>query len=77
MPDEEDDGYHGDGDADTACTVDEDSDSDSDDCLTMVKRKPAKKSPVSDRSSLKRLERRGTNNSVGSTETAKKIVMEG
>jgi serine/threonine protein kinase len=76
LPDEEDDGYNGDKDPDMTCTMGDDSDSDSDEGLTMGKRKPAKKSPSGDKSGFKRLERRGTNNSVGSTETAKKVVME-
>ncbi|KAF4628092.1 hypothetical protein G7Y89_g10061 [Cudoniella acicularis] len=61
-------GYNGDG--DTVCTVD-DNDSDSDEGLTMTRRKPkAKAAPVSN------MPRRGTNASVSSTETAKKVTMD-
>ncbi|KUJ06603.1 kinase-like protein [Mollisia scopiformis] len=74
-PDEDDDGYNGDG--DTTFTA-EDEDSDSDEGLTMSRRKPKPKSPTTDvKAELKTHERRGTNASVGSTETAKKVVMEG
>jgi hypothetical protein len=75
LPDEEDDGYNGDKDPDMTFTLDDDSDSDSDEGLTMGKRRPTKSHMV-DRASFKKLERRDTNNSVGSTETAKKVVME-
>jgi len=60
-------GYDGDG--DTTLTADDDDDSDSDEGLTMTRRKkPAAKLSMS---------RRGTNASSGSTETAKKVAMEG
>jgi len=73
-PDEDDEGYNGDG--DTTFTADDDSDSD--EGLTMSRRKPKPKSPVTEfRPELNTLVRRGTNASVGSTETAKKVVMEG
>ncbi|KAL3420525.1 Serine/threonine-protein kinase ssp1 [Phlyctema vagabunda] len=51
--------------SDTAFTVDDD-DSDSDDGLTMARKKPKAKMPIA---------RRGTNASVGSTETAKKVFI--
>jgi serine/threonine protein kinase len=74
-PDEDDEGYNGDG--DTTFTADDD-DSDSDEGLTMSRRKPKPKSPVTEvRPELKTPGRRNTNASVGSTETAKKVVMEG
>jgi SNF1-activating kinase 1 len=57
-PDVDDDGYNGDGDPA------EENDEDSDEGLTMTRRKPKKKEGVV---------RRGTNASVGSTETAKKV----
>ncbi|KAE8448892.1 hypothetical protein EG329_008688 [Mollisiaceae sp. DMI_Dod_QoI] len=73
-PDEDDEGYNGDG--DTAFTAD-DSDSDSDEGLTMSRRKPkAKSSSPEVKLERRSLERRGTNASVGSTETAKKVIME-
>jgi [calcium/calmodulin-dependent protein kinase] kinase len=76
-PDEEDDeGYNGDG--DTTFTADDDDDSDSDEGLTMSRRKPKIQNPpslVEVKLERNKLERRGTNASVGSTETAKKIVM--
>jgi len=76
-PDEEDDeGYNGDG--DTTFTADDDDDSDSDEGLTMSRRKPKIQnppSPVEVKLERNKLQRRGTNASVGSTETAKKIVM--
>ncbi len=73
---DEDDGYHGDG--DTAHNFNDDSDSDSDEGLTMGKKKPLKKSPspIQDKIGFRKLERRGTNNSAGSTETAKKVLMD-
>lgn len=76
---DEDDGYNGDG--DTTFTADaEEDDSDSDEGLTMTRRKP-KSSTASDtppaKAVLRKLERRGTNASVGSTETAKKVVIDG
>jgi len=62
-------GYNGDG--DTTLTVDDDDDdSDSDEGLTMTRRKPAAKVGV-------QMARRGTNASVGSTDTAKKVDMDG
>jgi len=77
-PEADEEGYNGDGDA---YTVDGDDDSDSDEGLTMTRRKPKSKgisSPVLEsRASLRKLERRDTNNSVGSAETAKKMVLEG
>lgn len=70
-PDEDDEGYNGDG--DTTFTADDDDDSDSDEGLTMSRRKPKiQPQPAVER---KALERRGTNASVGSTETAKKVFM--
>jgi len=69
-PEVDDEGYNGDGD-----NVEED-DSDSDEGLTMTRRKPKPQSPVEGKLDLKKLERRGTNASVGSTETAKKVVMD-
>jgi [calcium/calmodulin-dependent protein kinase] kinase len=76
-PDADEEGYNGDGDA---YTVDGDDDSDSDEGLTMTRRRPKSKSvsgPIEPRASVRRLERRDTNNSVGSAETAKKMVLEG
>ena len=68
--DSEDEGYNGDG--DTAFTIKDDDDSDSDEGLTMTRSKPKKKlAPESTA-----MARRGTNASVGSTETAKKVVVE-
>jgi hypothetical protein len=72
-PDEDEEGYNGDG--DTTFTVDDD-DSDSDEGLTMSRKKPKSKSSIEEKRNFKRLERRGTNGSVGSTETAKKVVMD-
>ncbi len=75
---DEDEGYNGDGDT-TFAADDDDDDSDSDEGLTMSRSKPKSKTstnlPV--KVELKKLERRGTNASVGSTETAKKVVMDG
>lgn len=65
-PDVDDEGYIGDG--DIPCP--EDDDSDSDEGLTMTTRKKSKIPAMGT------LARRGTNNSAGSTETAKKVVME-
>lgn len=72
---DEDDGYNGDG--DTTCTADDDSDSDSDEGLTMTRRKPKilPQPAVEFKVDRRNLERRGTNASVGSTETAKKVFM--
>lgn len=59
---------------------DDDSDSDSDEGLTMTRRKPKVRTHMGSHSiTLGRLdrERRDTNASVGSAETAKKIVMDG
>jgi [calcium/calmodulin-dependent protein kinase] kinase len=67
---EEDEGYNGDGD-----NVDDD-DSDSDEGLTMTSRKPKPQSTIESRIDLRKIERRDTNASVGSTETAKKLVMD-
>ena len=67
-PDPDEEGYNGDG--DTACTV-EDDDSDSDEGLTMTRRKPKVK--LADGGPMAR---RGTNASVGSTDTAKKVSMD-
>jgi [calcium/calmodulin-dependent protein kinase] kinase len=75
-PDEDDEGYNGD--KDTTFTADDDDDSDSDEGLTMSRRKPKIQnppSPVEVKLERNKLERRGTNASVGSTETAKKVVM--
>jgi [calcium/calmodulin-dependent protein kinase] kinase len=69
-PGEEDEGYNGDGD-----NIDDD-DSDSDEGLTMTRRKPKPQSPIESRIDLRKIERRDTNASVGSTETAKKLVMD-
>jgi len=69
--DVDEEGYNGDG--DSTFTIDDDiddDDSDSDEGLTMTRRKPR----VSLQSSMVR---RGTNGSAGSTETAKKVVMDG
>ncbi|KAH9207515.1 hypothetical protein DL95DRAFT_313576 [Leptodontidium sp. 2 PMI_412] len=76
---DEDEGYNGDGDINFTA---DDYDSDSDEGLTMTRSKPKTKSTTSSTDSpakleLRKLERRGTNASVGSTETAKKIVMDG
>jgi serine/threonine protein kinase len=65
-PDVEDDGYRAD---DGACSP-EDDDSDSDEGLTMGPRKKSK-IPV-----VTKMQRRGTSGSVGSTETAKKVMMD-
>ncbi|KAI9054085.1 hypothetical protein LZ554_001256 [Drepanopeziza brunnea f. sp. 'monogermtubi'] len=75
-PDEDDDGYIGDG--DMTFTADDD-DSDSDEGLTMMKRKPKSRPTNSAAAKMEpgKLERRGTNGSIGSTETAKKVVMDG
>lgn len=70
-PDEDDEGYNGDGDNL------EDDDSDSDEGLTMTSRKSKPHPPPEEKPVLKKVERRGTNASVGSTETAKKVVMDG
>lgn len=67
-PEVDDEGYNGDGDP-------EDDDSDSDEGLTIMSRKP-KIAPIESSTLDKKLERRGTNASVGSTETAKKVVMD-
>ncbi|RDW91620.1 kinase-like protein [Coleophoma crateriformis] len=58
-----DEGYNGDGDGPCA---DDGDDSDSDEGLTMMRKKPKAKATTT---------RRGTNASVGSTETAKKVIM--
>lgn len=76
---DEDEGYQGDG--DPTCV---DDDSDSDEGLTMFRKKPTPRSsqpePQTTPSAIaietKRLGRRGTNASVGSTETAKKLVID-
>jgi hypothetical protein len=68
--DAEDEGYNGDG--DTTFTVEDDDDSDSDEGLTMTRSKPKKKLAAESTP----MARRGTNASVGSTETAKKVVMD-
>jgi [calcium/calmodulin-dependent protein kinase] kinase len=60
-------GYNGDG--DTAYTVGDDDDSDSDEGLTMTR----KKRPISPKPSIAR---RGTAESSGSAETAKKVVID-
>jgi serine/threonine protein kinase len=70
-PDVDDEGYHGDGD-----NVEDDDDSDSDEGLTMTRSKPKKQIPLEGKLDLKKVERRGTNASVGSTETAKKVLMD-
>lgn len=70
-PDVDDEGYNGDGD-----NIEEDDDSDSDEGLTMTRAKPRPQSTVDVKPELKKIERRGTNASVGSTETAKKVVMD-
>jgi len=64
----EDDGYNGED--DTTLTVDDDDSSDSDEGLVLMM---GKKRKVPSRQMT--IERRGTNNSVGSTETAKKVVI--
>jgi len=69
-PDEEDEGYKADGD-----NVD-DEDSDSDEGLTMTRSKKKPQLPLETRIDLRKIERRDTNASVGSTETAKKVVMD-
>lgn len=67
--DVDEEGYNGDG--DTTLTVEEeDDDSDSDEGLTMTRRKPASKVGVA-------MARRDTNASVGSTDTAKKVALDG
>jgi hypothetical protein len=70
-PDVDDEGYIGDGD-----TVEDDDDSDSDEGLTMTRSKPKTQSPLEVKLDLKKIERRGTNASVGSTETAKKVMID-
>lgn len=65
------DGYVGDNDA-TLTVDDDDDDSDSDEGLTMMKSKPKKKLNLESTA----MARRGTNGSVGSTGTAKKMVMD-
>ncbi|KAH7408057.1 hypothetical protein BKA64DRAFT_572445 [Cadophora sp. MPI-SDFR-AT-0126] len=77
---EEDEGYNGDG--DNTYAAEDDDDSDSDEGLTMTRKKPKPKSTVLSTDNpmkieLRKSERRGTNASVGSTETAKKVVMDG
>ena len=67
--DADDEGYIGDG--DTTRTMDVD-DSDSDEGLTMTRSKPKKKFVLESTA----MARRGTNASVGSTETAKKVAMD-
>lgn len=66
-PDIEDEGYKAD---DGSSFFAEDDDSDSDEGLTMTMRKKSKIPPVT------KMQRRGTNGSAGSTETAKKVVMD-
>lgn len=81
-PDEDEEGYNGDG--DTTCSVsagrEEEDDSDSDEGLIMTRRKPKKDehtiTPTSPVIKARRMERRGTNASVGSAETAKKVVVD-
>jgi [calcium/calmodulin-dependent protein kinase] kinase len=70
-PEADDEGYNGDGD-----NIEDDDDSDSDEGLTMTRRKPKMQSPLEGKLDLKKIERRGTNASVGSTETAKKFVID-
>ena len=65
----DDDGYNGED--DTTLTLDDDDSSDSDDGLVLMMGKK-RKMP----SRQMTVERRGTDNSVGSTETAKKVIME-
>jgi [calcium/calmodulin-dependent protein kinase] kinase len=67
--DADDEGYIGDG--NTTLKM-EDDDSDSDEGLTMTRSKPKKKLALESTA----MARRGTNASVGSTETAKKVVMD-
>lgn len=66
--DVDEEGYNGDG--DTAFTIDDDVDSDSDEGLTMTRRKRHAAPPSS-------AVRRGTGGSVGSTETAKAMGIDG
>lgn len=68
LRDEDEEGYNGDG--DVALKTEDDDDSDSDEGLTMTRKKPAARAKETTI-----LERRNTNASVGSTETAKKISM--
>ncbi|TVY62904.1 Serine/threonine-protein kinase [Lachnellula suecica] len=73
LDDEEDEGYNGELDS-YAAEAEEEDDSDSDEGLTMMRKKPRSKTPSAALASG--LTRRGTNTSVGSTETAKKVVMD-
>jgi SNF1-activating kinase 1 len=66
--DVDEEGYNGDG--DTAFTIDDEVDSDSDEGLTMTRRKRQATPNLS-------LARRGTDVSAGSTETAKKVELDG
>ena len=68
---EDEEGYNGDGDT-TLPMEDDDDDSDSDEGLTMTRSKHKKR--LLPQSTA--MARRGTNASVGSTETAKKVVMD-
>ena len=68
--DVDEEGYNADG--DTTFTMEDDDDSDSDEGLTMTRSKPKKKLLPESTA----MARRGTNASVGSTETAKKVVMD-
>ncbi|KAK2625372.1 hypothetical protein QTJ16_005741 [Diplocarpon rosae] len=79
LHDGDDEGYNGDGDTTlTADEADEGEDSDSDEGLTMMKsRSKSKAADAPSKQELRKLERRGTNASVGSTETAKKVWMDG
>ncbi|KAG0645982.1 Serine threonine-kinase ssp1 [Hyphodiscus hymeniophilus] len=67
---EDEEGYNGDGDHTLPM---EDDDSDSDEGLTMTRSKP-KKRLIPESTAMAR---RGTNASVGSTDTAKKVIMDG
>ncbi|OWP01672.1 hypothetical protein B2J93_8935 [Marssonina coronariae] len=74
LRDGDEEGYNGDGDT----TLPADDASDSDEGLTMMKsRKKSRAADAPSKLELRKLERRGTNASVGSTETAKKVWMDG
>ena len=68
--DADDEGYNGDG--DTTLNLEDEDDSDSDEGLTMTQSKPKKKRTLESTA----MARRGTNASVGSTDTAKKVAMD-
>jgi len=73
VADDDEEGYNGDGDLTLAPSAEED-DSDSDEGLTMTRRK-GRLAATTVRPESRKLERRDTNASVGSTDTAKKVSM--